>query len=108
LPVWRLIAGIAVLGSLIAVLLALSPVYLDNYRLNRYVHELAASSGAPDETLRAEIVARAQQLDLPLQPGDVHVTHDGGKLHIDTKYVVKRDLALYSVDLHFHPQAAAR
>jgi hypothetical protein len=111
LPLWRLIAGIAVLGSLVAVILVLAPVYIDNLRLGSYVHSLAAApamASAADETIRSEVVQRAGQLDLPVHPEDVRITHNGGKLQLHVKYRVRMDLALYPVDLHFHPEANSR
>jgi hypothetical protein len=98
---WRLIAGIAVLGSFVAVIGFLTPVYLDDYRLHRYVQSVAAASGTPDETMRAEVIAHAHELNLPVHPGDIHIVHAGGKTKIEMRYTVKMDLAFYPVDLHF-------
>jgi hypothetical protein len=111
LPLWRLIAGVAVLGSFAAVIAMLAPIYIDNLRLGRYVRELAATPNAattPDETLRSEVLQRAGQLDLPVQPGDVQISHKGGTLQLQVKYRVQTNLALYPVDLHFHPDANSR
>jgi hypothetical protein len=111
LPLWRAIAGFGVLFSLFAVLFALAPVYLDNYQLTSYIKGLATDSRisrVPDEMLRNEVIDRAHRLQLPLEPGQVEITHPGGKLHVEMKYVVQKDLALYRVDLHFHPTITQR
>jgi hypothetical protein len=111
LPLWRLIAGIGVLACLLGVIAALAPLYIDNFRLGRYVRALAAApdfATTPDEILRSQVLARARQLDLPVQPSDVKVTHHGGKLQLQANYRVRTDLALYPVDLHFHPEASSR
>jgi hypothetical protein len=111
LPLWRLIAGIAVLACFLGVIAALAPLYIDNFRLGRYVRALAAGANAAttlDEMLRAQVLARAGQLDLPVQPADVLVTHHGGQLQLQVNYRVRTDLALYPVDLHFHPEASSR
>jgi hypothetical protein len=104
LPLWRLIAGIAVLGAMVMVLLALAPVYLEDYQLRQYVHSVARSPGAAtitDDTLRTNILNRAHQLDLPVRPSDIAISHDqGGKLHLKIKYAVQMDFSLYQVDLH--------
>jgi Domain of unknown function (DUF4845) len=108
LATWRLIAGIGVLGSLVAVILALAPVYIENLRLGSYVRALAsapASATVTDETIRSEVLQRASQLDLPVHREDVRITHNGGKLQLQVKYRVQMDLAIYPVDLHFHPEA---
>jgi hypothetical protein len=98
LPLWRLIAGIAVLGGFAAVIGFLTPVYVDDFRLHRYVVSLP---DAADETLQSEVLTRAHQLDLPVQPGDIHIVRTGGKPKIEMKYVVEMNLAVYPVDLHF-------
>jgi hypothetical protein len=101
LPLWRLIAGIAVLSGFLAVIGLLTPVYVDDYRLHRYVQSLTGATDTPDETIRAEVIAHAHELDLPVDPNDVHVIHAGGKMKIEMRYTVKMDVALYPVDLHF-------
>jgi hypothetical protein len=111
LPIWRLIAGIAVLGSLVAVILALAPVYIENLQLGRYVQALAATPATittGDEIIRFEVLQHASQLHLPVHAEDVQITRNGGKLQLQVKYRVQMDLALYSVDLHFHPEANSR
>jgi hypothetical protein len=101
LPLWRLIAGLAVLGGFAAVLILLAPVYIDNFRLRGYVRALADAPNAaamPDDGLRAQVLVRAHELDLPVQAGDVKITHNGRKPHVETVYKVK--MTLYPVDLH--------
>jgi hypothetical protein len=105
LPLWRLIAAILVLLAMAGVLLALAPVYFENYQLRRYIRSL---SPATDEALRSAVLTRAKQLDLPVQPGDIQITHPDGKLHVQLKYAVQMDFPLYQVDLHFHPSATSR
>lgn len=104
LPVWRLIAGIGVLGGFLAVVGFLTPVYLDDMRLHEYVLSVQSSPNAastPDETIQAEITERAHKLDLPVRPADIHVVHNGAKVKIEMKYVVEVNLGVYPVDLHF-------
>jgi hypothetical protein len=97
LPLWRLIGGVAVLGAFAVVLVLLAPVYIDNYRLNRYVNSLP-TAGATDESLRAEIIEHAHQLDLPVQSGDIQISHMEGKTHVQMAYKVA--MTFYPVDLH--------
>ena len=98
LPLWRRIAGFAVLGTFAAVIVFLTPVYLDDFRLYRYAKSLP---DAPDETLTAEVVAKAHDLNLPVRPANIHITRAGGKARIELRYTVKMDLIAYPVDLHF-------
>jgi hypothetical protein len=108
LPLWRLIAGILVLLGMAGVLLALAPVYYEDYELQQYIRSLARGPNAPDETLRAAVLARAGQLDLPVEPGDVEITHPDGKLRIQLKYAVQMDYPVYQVLVHFHPSATSQ
>ena len=96
LPLWRAIAGFAILGSFLLVIALLAPFMLHNMQLTSYVRSLPA---APDETLRTEVVARAHALGLPVEPTDIQITRAGGKQQVRTKYVVK-NLSYYPVDLH--------
>jgi len=98
LPLWRLVSGLAVLGSFVAVILFLTPVYLDDFRLYRYTKSLPS---APDDTLTDEVVAKAHDLGLPVRPADVHIDHTGGKTKIELRYTVEMNLGVYPVDLHF-------
>lgn len=110
LPLWRLILAVLVLAGMAGVLLALGPVYFENYQLTQYVRTLARAANAPatpDEALRAGIIHRAQELDLPVRPGDIGISRTGGKLKLEMKYAVQMDFPLYQVDLHFHPSATS-
>ena len=111
LPLWRLLMAVFVLGGMVAVLLALAPVYLRNFELQQYVQQLAQKDEAgslSDPPVIAGITARAHELSLPVEPSDVHIARSAGKLRIDLKYAVQKDFGLYQVDLHFHPSAVSR
>jgi hypothetical protein len=110
LPLWRLIAGIAVLAGMAAVLLSLAPVYLDNYRLQRYVNQMAHEprfTATPDDAVREQVMARARELRLPVKAGDIQIARPGGGLKLEMKYAVDMNLALYRVNVHFHQAVSA-
>ncbi len=93
---------------MLLVLASLAPVYLENYRLQQYMRNLtqgSVSSAVPDEKVRADVLSRAQSLDLPVLPGEIQITHPNGRLRLEIKYAVQMHLGLYQVDLHFHPSA---
>jgi hypothetical protein len=103
LPLWRLIAGILVLAALASVLVALAPVYFEDYQLRQYMRTLVRqpqASGMADDSLRAAVLDRAHGLDLPVRATDIAISHTAGKLHIQARYVVQMDFSLYQVDLH--------
>jgi hypothetical protein len=100
LPVWRVICGFGVLGSLLLIAILIAPVYIANYQLTQYVRTLAASSDAirtPDEMFRTEIVERAHQLHLPVQPADVTVKHNGGRVQLQLN---RYKAQVYHADIH--------
>ena len=107
LPLWRLAAGVALPVALLAVLLLLAPIYLSNYRLQQFLRSSIASVDAGNEdSFRQSLVGRAHELGLPVDPGEVTVSHPGGKTRFEIKYKVRRDFGLYQVDLHFDPSAS--
>jgi len=111
LPVWRLIAAVLVLVAMASVLLALAPVYYEDFQLRQYIQSIARdprSATTPDDTLRSTVVTRARQLDLLIRPDEVQISHPAGKLELQIKYAVQMDFPLYQVDLHFHPTAAGK
>jgi len=110
LPLWRLIAGIGVLAGMVTVLASLAPVYLENYRLQQYLTQLGRDPGfvaTPDDAIRDEILTRARALNLPLRTADIQISRVGGGLKVQMGYAVAMNLALYRVDLHFHPSETA-
>ena len=110
LPLWRLIAAILVLAGMAGVLLALAPVYIEDLKLRQYIRSLARDPNAattPEEELRSAVLSRARQLDLPIQSGDIQISHPEGKLQLQMKYAVQMDFPFYQVDLHFHPSATS-
>lgn len=109
LPLWRLISGVAVLGSLVSILLLLAPVYVQNSRFSARVKAVvAAGASQTDEAVKSAVVREGTALGLPVYPGDVKTSRSGGKLGVELKYVVQKSLGPYHVDLHFHPSAQAR
>ncbi len=109
LPLWRAIAGFGVLAILCALLISAGFIYLDNYRLDRYMRDLAsrpASVDLSDATLNRNILDRAQQLGLPVHATDIAIARDGGKLHITiAKYTVQTSLVRMDLRL---PSANSR
>jgi hypothetical protein len=101
---WRMVAGVGVLVVLLIVGGALLPPYVDNMKFQRYLDRAVERSPAPD-ILQAEILNRAAQMGLPVRAGDVRVNRTGNGLRVEIIYVVRVDLPLYTVDLHFHPAA---
>ena len=95
---------------MVAVLLSLAPVYIENYRLQQYLKQIAREPGfaaTSDDALRAEVAERAGALHLPLRTSDIRISRSGGGVTVQMGYAVGMNLTLYRVDLHFHPSVTA-
>jgi len=87
------------------------PLYLDNMHLQRYVQEIAQNADSktrPDDALRIEVLEKAASLGLPVKADNVHINRSNENVKIDVRYIVRVDLPLYTVDLHFYPGAGSR
>jgi len=105
LPLWRLIAALLVVAAMVAVLGALAPVYLRDYRLGQYMKSVANAANAQDDVVKEEVLTRAHQLDLPVTPDDLQISHPKGRLEMQVRYAMQMDFSLYQVDVHFHHSA---
>jgi hypothetical protein len=104
----RKIAGVAVLVILAAIGAMLTPPYIQNWKLQRYVNGLVddpTTAAQPPEMIRDKVVSRGGALGLPVHTGDVQVTRPENSVRIEVLYIVHVDFAGYSVDLHFRPAA---
>jgi len=101
----RVGAAIAVLLVLIVIGAMLIPPYFENMRFQNYLDDVVTTKRSPD-MLRAVIVNKAGQLGLPVREGDIRIIPTGNGVHVEIVYVIRVDLPLYTVDLHFHPSAS--
>ncbi len=110
-PLWRLGAAAAVLAALAFFAARLTPIYYRNYQLQRYVENITQrveNFTKPDELLCTWVVEKAAGLELPVKASNVQIRRSAESLRIDVRYVVRVDLPVYTVDLHFYPGAGAR
>ncbi|MFB3826387.1 MAG: hypothetical protein ACE15B_06440 [Bryobacteraceae bacterium] len=110
-PAWRLGAAAAVLAALIFFAARLAPIYYRNYQLQRHVENITQrveNFTKSDDLLRTWVVEKAADLDLPVRANNVQIRRSPESLRIDVRYVVRVELPVYTVDLHFYPGAGAR
>jgi hypothetical protein len=108
---WRLAAGIGVLACLGFFAARLAPYYIRNYEFQQYVEgvtQRVENREKSDDLLRTWMVEKAASLELPVKAENVQVKRSGEALRIDVRYVVRVDLPVYTVDLHFYPGAGVR
>jgi hypothetical protein len=106
MPRLRMAAAALILIALAVLGARLLPIYLDNMRLQSYVEGItqsAASRTRPDDVLRVAVMEKAASLGLPVGADNVHIKRSEDDLRIDVRYIVRVDLPMYTVDLHFYP-----
>lgn len=102
-------AGIAVLVALVAFGVLLIPSYYRNWQFQGALEDTVAADQGLSRTpamLQVDVSNEAARLGLPVSPDQVKVTQSPGKLKLEAAYFVRIDLPLYTVDLHFHPNAS--
>jgi hypothetical protein len=106
----RQAAGVAVLAILAFLGIRLIPIYYHNQELQQFVEDVTRRAAAPttDDVLRSWILDKAGELELPVVADNVRIQRTSDRVHIDVRYVVRVDLPLYTVDLHFYPGAGSR
>lgn len=110
-PRWRIAAAAAVLGGLVFFGVRLTPYYIHNYRLQQFVETVTQrveNREKSDDLLRTWVLERAADLQLPVKADNVLVKRSPEGLRIEIRYVVRVDMPVYTVDLHFYPGAGAR
>jgi hypothetical protein len=87
------------------------PAYINNYQLNDYLRSqtpfwLAQHSSS--EMVQKAILAKAQDLNLPISAEQIKVEVTGSRVAVAIDYTVPIDLKLYTWALHFTPGAESR
>lgn len=108
---WRILGAAAILAVLGAAAVWLAPAYVRHYRFQRAMDAVLAEpgiAGRPVEAVQVAVAARAASLGIAVKPEEVRVDWRGERLRAEVRYVVRVDLPLYTVDLHFRAHSRAR
>ncbi|HKV28806.1 MAG TPA: hypothetical protein VJN90_11100 [Candidatus Acidoferrales bacterium] len=104
----KTLLAVIILGSAIFCAVRLVPPYFANYQLQDSIRQEAAYASATrkqDDDIRAEVVKKVKELGIPADNKDIQVSDVSGNVQISVDYTVPVDLAVYQLQLHFHPQA---
>jgi hypothetical protein len=96
--VWLALLAIAVLISW-----KMIPVKVNSAELADYMVEVAQFQSArkPPEELKAMILARASELNIPLDKQNVTVVRTGDRIRMSVEYTVPVDFPGYTYNWHF-------
>ena len=87
------------------------PLYINNYELQNYLEEQTpfwVTQHASSDVVRARVLAKAQDLDLPISKDDVQVEASQAKVVVTIDYTIPVDLKVYTLNLHFTPHSENR
>ena len=107
----RIVAGVAILAILAAAAVLLAPSYVRNVRFRQYLEAAARqpeTRALPDDRIRTAVADRAARLGVPLKPDEIRVDRSMGRLRIEARYIIRIDLPVYTVDLHFRAGGKSR
>ncbi|MHB8526600.1 MAG: DUF4845 domain-containing protein [Candidatus Acidiferrales bacterium] len=95
------------LGAFVFCCVKIIPSYLANYELQDSMRQMAAYASAyrkQDSDIRSDVEKKVKELGIPADSKDIQVSDVSGNVQISVDYTVPVDLAVYQLQLHFHPQ----
>ena len=101
---FKAILSLAFLGAVIYTSVKVIPVYVNKYELQDYLTNQTpfwVTQRATAEAVRANVLAKAQELGLPITADDVTVDATGNKVSVNVDFHVPVDLKVYTLQLHF-------
>jgi hypothetical protein len=87
------------------------PLYINNYELQNYLVEQTpfwVTQRASSDAVRNRVLAKAQELNLPIGKDDVQVEATQAKVVVSIDYTIPVDLVVYTWNLHFTPHSENR
>jgi hypothetical protein len=108
---FKTILSLAIVAAAIYSGIKIIPVYVNNYQLQDYIQNQTpfwVTQHAQAEAIRKNIVAKAQDLNLPITDENVTVEATLLKVTVNIDYHVPVDLAVYTLQLHFTPSSENR
>jgi hypothetical protein len=108
---FKALLSLAFLGGVIYTGFKTLPVYVDNYQLQDYIQTQTPywlTQRVTAETIQRNVVAKAQELGLPVAPANVTVTANAYRVSVSIDYSVPVDLKVHTLQLHFTPSSENR
>ena len=108
---FKAILSLAFLAALIFAAFKIIPVYVNNFQLHDYIQTQTPfwlAQRASADAIRKNVLAKAQDLDLPVAADDVTVEANQNRVSVSIDYHVPVDLKVYTLQLHFTPSSENR
>jgi hypothetical protein len=108
---FKAILYLAFLAALIFAGFKITPVYVNNFQLQDYLQNQTPfwlTQHASADVIRKNVLAKAQDLGLPMAAEDVTVEANANKVSVSIDYHVPVDLKVYTLQLHFTPSSENR
>lgn len=100
----KAILSLAFLAAVIYATFKILPVYINDYELNDYIENQTPfwlTQRASVEGIRKNILAKAEDLGLPMTAENVSVEANQNRVTVNIDYHVPVDLKVYTLPLHF-------
>jgi|SRR5271157_343245 len=101
---FKAVLSLAFLAAVIFAGIKTIPVYVNNYQLQDYLQTQTPfwlTERASEDVIRKNILAKAQDLELPVAADDVKVEAGASKVSVNIDFHVPVDLKVYTLPLHF-------
>jgi hypothetical protein len=101
---FKAILSLAFLAALVYLAIKVIPVYVNNYEIQDYIQTQTPfwlAQHVTADAVRKNILAKAQDLGLPVAPEDVTVEAGQNKVSVSIDVHVPVDLKVYTLQLHF-------
>jgi len=103
--------SLAFIAAVIFAAIKIIPVYVSAYQLQDYIRSQTPfwlTQHATAESIQKNILAKAQDLNLPLSADNLTLEVSGVKVSVNIDYTVPVNLVVYTLPLHFTPSSENR
>jgi hypothetical protein len=101
---FKAILSLAFIGAVIFASIKILPVYVNDYEISDYIDNQAPfwlTQRASADGIRKNILAKADDLGLPMTAEDIKVEANPNHVTVSIDYHVPVDLKVYTLPLHF-------
>lgn len=105
---FKTVLALAFLAAVVYCGIKIIPVYVNAYELDDYISTQTPywlTQRVSTDSVRNSILAKAQELNLPISPDQIKINASGARVAVSLDYTVPVNLIVYTIQLHFAPSA---